>query len=67
MITFAMTKIKPFVSTTIDLNTELSYEDRFRLLSLAEKISLLSGVSFTSTAGVKRLGIPSLKVSKVSF
>ncbi|KAJ5341505.1 glycosyl hydrolase [Penicillium brevicompactum] len=58
-----MTKIKPFVSTTIDLDTELSYEDRFRLLSLAEKISLLSGVSFTSTAGVKRLGIPSLKVS----
>jgi hypothetical protein len=39
------------------------YRDQLSFLSLEEKVSLLSGVSFTSTAGIGRLGIPSLKVS----
>ncbi|KAJ5900726.1 uncharacterized protein N7473_004796 [Penicillium subrubescens] len=42
---------------------ESHYRDRLSYLSLEEKVSLLSGVSFTSTAGIARLGIPSLKVS----
>lgn len=33
------------------------------LLTLEEKVSLLSGASLTSTTGVERLGIPSLNVS----
>jgi hypothetical protein len=38
------------------------YRDKLPLLSLEEKVALLSGISFTSTAGVARLGIPPLKV-----
>ncbi|CAG8328231.1 unnamed protein product [Penicillium salamii] len=49
--------------STNGLGPEMVHRDKLHLLSLEEKISLLSGISFTSTAGVKRLGIPSLKVS----
>lgn len=42
---------------------ESHYKDRLSYLSLEEKVTLLSGVSFTNTAGIDRLGIPSLKVS----
>lgn len=48
--------------STNGLGSEMVHRDQLHLLSLEEKISLLSGISFTSTAGVKRLGIPSLKV-----
>ena len=56
-----MATVKAFISTN-GLDPEVPYRDQLHLLSLEEKISLLSGVSFTSTAGVERLGIPSLKV-----
>ncbi|KAJ5753427.1 glycosyl hydrolase [Penicillium nucicola] len=39
------------------------YRNKLPLLSLEEKVDLLSGISFTSTAGVARLDIPALKVS----
>lgn len=61
-----MGEINTFMPTD-GFNPESSYTDRLPLLSQAEKVSLLSGVSFTSTAGVKRLGIPSLKVRKIVF
>lgn len=40
-----------------------SHRDQLSYLSLEEKVSLLSGIDFTSTAGIYRLDIPSLKVS----
>ncbi|KAJ6111553.1 glycosyl hydrolase [Penicillium sp. IBT 18751x] len=43
--------------------SEFRCRDQLPFLSLEEKVCLLSGVSFTSTAGVKRLSIPALKVS----
>ncbi|CAG8196400.1 unnamed protein product [Penicillium olsonii] len=62
MFASSMATVKAFISTN-GLDPEVPYRDQLHLLSLEEKISLLSGVSFTSTAGVERLGIPSLKVS----
>ncbi|KAJ5726636.1 uncharacterized protein N7483_007993 [Penicillium malachiteum] len=43
--------------------SESRFTDSLALLSVEEKVSLLSGASFTSTTGVERLGIPALKVS----
>lgn len=43
--------------------SEHPYKDQLPFLSLEEKVSLISGVSFTNTAGVPRLGIPTLKVT----
>jgi beta-glucosidase len=39
------------------------YTALLSLLTLEEKVSLLSGASLTSTTGIERLGIPSLNVS----
>ncbi|KAF3384817.1 Beta-glucosidase B [Penicillium rolfsii] len=57
-----MLDIQAFASAN-GSNPESHYRDQLSYLSLEEKVSLLSGVSFTSTARIERLGIPSLKVS----
>jgi beta-glucosidase len=46
-----------------DNSTVGPYTALLPLLTLEEKVSLLSGASLTSTTGVERLGIPSLNVS----
>jgi beta-glucosidase len=51
------------LSSANGLDLRSHYKDLLPFLSLEEKVSLLSGVSFTSTAGVIRHGIPSLKVN----
>ncbi|KAJ5280891.1 hypothetical protein N7478_006263 [Penicillium angulare] len=56
----------PDIETLPSANGTISksrFRDQLPFLTLEEKVSILSGVSFTSTAGVKRLGIPALKVS----
>lgn len=44
-------------------SVDTSYTALLPLLTLEEKVSLLSGASLTSTTGIARLGIPSLNVS----
>jgi hypothetical protein len=57
-----MPDIQAFASAN-GSNPGSHYRDQLSHLSLEEKVSLLSGVSFTSTAGIDRLSIPPLKVS----
>ncbi|KAJ5738042.1 hypothetical protein N7493_001197 [Penicillium malachiteum] len=45
------------------LKSETHFVDLLPLLSVEEKVSLLSGATFTTTNGVERLGIPALQVS----
>jgi hypothetical protein len=52
----------PFEPTSSP-RSEYHYRNQLPLLTLEEKVSLLSGMTFTNTAGVPRLGIPSLKVT----
>jgi hypothetical protein len=56
-----MPDIEAFTSVN-DPDAGFHYREKLPLLSLEEKVTLLSGISFTSTAGVARLGIPPLKV-----
>lgn len=60
-----MPDIEAFTSANGSVS-EFRYRDQLPFLSLEEKVSLLSGVSFTSTAGLKRLSIPALKVKIIS-
>jgi hypothetical protein len=57
-----MPDIEAFTSG-MDPDATFHYRNKLPSLSLEEKVALLSGVNFTSTAGVARLGIPALKVS----
>jgi beta-glucosidase len=54
-----MPDIEAFTSVNPDT---FHYRNKLPLLSPEEKVALLSGVSFTSTAGIARLNIPALKV-----
>ncbi|KAJ5929912.1 glycosyl hydrolase [Penicillium verhagenii] len=56
-----MPGIEAFTSAN-DITLQSRCRDQISFLTLEEKVSLLSGVSFTSTASVQRLNIPALKV-----
>jgi len=47
----------------IERDDVLHFQELLAELTIEEKVSLLSGTSFTTTAGVDRLEIPALKVS----
>jgi hypothetical protein len=48
------------------VTTEISPSDPIiKQLTIEEKVQLLSGINFVSTAGVARLGIPPLKVGQI--
>lgn len=51
------------VASTRNYKSDYPCRDQLPFLSLEEKVSLISGVSFTNTAGVPRLGVPALKVT----
>lgn len=50
-----------FVQGQVPIETS-PFELLSKLLTIEEKVQLLSGTNFTSTAGVDRLNIPALKV-----
>lgn len=51
-----------FVTTREILTRPETESSLLEALTLPEKVSLLSGSSFVATSGVKRLGLPALKV-----